>query len=78
MYFFLLCVYLSAHLLCRGYVLERGVVYSRCRVVIPRWRPLCGRFCVDVVKILLCEGEDVEQWLESRNISLCLCLDLSL
>ena len=28
----------------------------------------------DIVKILLCEGGDVEQWLEPRNISWCLCL----
>jgi len=26
---------------------------------------MCGR----VVEILLCEGEDVEQWIESQNIS---------
>ena len=30
---------------------------------------LCGRSCVDIVKIILCEGRDIEQWLESRNIS---------
>jgi len=29
---------------------------------------------VDIVKILLCEGEVVEQWLEPRNISYCLRL----
>ena len=28
------------------------------------------------VEILLCEGGDVERWLERRNISLCLRLDL--
>jgi len=28
----------------------------------------------DIVKILLCEGGDVEQWLEPRNISWCLRL----
>jgi len=28
----------------------------------------------DIVKIILCEGGDVEQWLEPRNISLCLRL----
>ena len=33
---------------------------------------------MDIVEILLCEGEDVEQRLEPQNISLCLCLDLSL
>jgi len=56
------------------FVLERGVVYSHCRVVIPRWRSLYGRFRVDIVKILLCEGGDVEQWLKPQNISRCLCL----
>ena len=35
---------------------------------------LCGRSFVDIVKILLCEGGDVEQWLKSRNISRCLHL----
>jgi len=62
----------SAHLLCRGLCIERVVVYSRCKDVIPQWRSLCGRSCVDIVKILQCEDEDVEQWLEPRNISLCL------
>ena len=33
---------------------------------------------MDIVKILLCEGGDVEQWLEPRNISWCLRLILSL
>jgi len=50
------------------------VVYSKCSVEIPQWRSLCGRSCVDIVKILLCEGGDVEQWLEPRNISCCLRL----
>jgi len=27
-----------------------------------------------IVKILLCEGEDVEQWLEPQNMSWCLRL----
>ena len=27
-----------------------------------------------IVKIFLCEGGDVEQWLEPQNISRCLCL----
>ena len=31
--------------------------------------PLCGRSYVDIVKIMLCEGGDVEQWLEPQNIS---------
>jgi len=29
------------------------------------WEVLCGH----IVEILLCEGGDVEQWLESQNIS---------
>ena len=53
---------------------ERVVVYSKCRVIIPQWRSLHGRSFVDIVKILLCEGGDVEQWLEPRNISCSLCL----
>ena len=33
---------------------------------------LCGKSCVDaIIEILLCEGGDVEQWLEPRNISYC-------
>jgi len=32
------------------------------------------RSCVDIVDILLCEGGDVEQWFEPRNISSCLRL----
>ena len=60
------------------FVFERGVVYSRCWVVISRWRSLCGRSCVDIVESLLCEGGDVEQWLEPRNISLCFLLILFL
>ena len=60
-------------LLCRGVCVDRGVVYSPCWVVIPQWRSLCGRSCVDIVEILLCEGGDVE-WLEPRNISWCLRL----
>jgi len=55
-------------------VFERGVVYSKCRVVIPQWRSLCGRSCVDIVKILLCEGRDVEQCIKPRNICCCLRL----
>ena len=31
---------------------------------------------MDIVEILLCEGGDVEQWLEPQNISSCLRLDL--
>jgi len=68
---FWLCVYPSC---VEVIVFERGVVYSKCSVVISQWRSLCGRSCVDIVKILLCEGWNVEQWLEPRNISCCLCL----
>ena len=43
-------------------LLEKGVVYSR--FVLPKFSvevSLCGKSCVDyIVKILLCEGEDVE------------------
>ena len=36
---------------------------------------LCGKPCVvAIIEILLCEGGDIEQWLEPRNISLCLRL----
>jgi len=36
---------------------------------------LCGKSCVDdIVEILLCDGEDVEQWLVPRNVSCCLRL----
>jgi len=42
------------------------------------WEVLCGH----IVEILLCEGGDVEQWLEPQNISWCLrlihCLLISL
>ena len=54
---------------------KSGVVYSWFVFVISQWRSLCGRSCKDIVKILLCEGRDVEQWLEPRNISVCLRLD---
>ena len=56
------------------FMFKRGVVYSRCWVVIPQWRSLCGKSCVGIVVILLCEGGDVEEWLEPRNISSCLRL----
>ena len=42
-------------------VLERGVDYSNFVIQIPRWRFPLWESCVDVVKILLCEGGDVEQ-----------------
>ena len=66
--FFTLALCLS--LLCRVIVFERGVVCFKCSVVIPQWRSLCGRSCVDIVEILLCEGGDVEQWLEPQNLCL--------
>jgi len=47
---------------------REGIVYSWCWVIISQWRSLCGRLCVDIVKIFLCKGRDVEQWLEPRNI----------
>ena len=34
------------------------------------WKVLCGH----LVEILLCEGGDVEQWLEPQNICCCLRL----
>ena len=61
-------------LLCRGdCVWERSCVLS-VLIVIPQWRSFCARSFVNIVKILLCKGGDIEQWLEPRNISLCLCL----
>ena len=53
-------------------------MYSQFVFGIPWWMSLCGRSLVDIVKILLCEGGDVEQWLEPRNIFLRLHLDLSI
>ena len=49
-------------------------VFKRKEFGTPSWRSLCRRSCVDIVKILLCEGGDVEQWLKPRNISQCLRL----
>ena len=37
---------------------------------VPLWKVMCGH----IVKILLCEGRDVKQWIEPRNISCCLRL----
>ena len=66
-------------LLCRGCCVgERSYVLLVCIYQILSGGFLCGRSCVKIVKIFLCEGGDVEQWLESQNISWCLCLDLSL
>ena len=60
----------------RLYSVERGVVYSQIVIAqILNGGSLCGKFCVDdIVEIFLCEGGYVEQWLEPRNISLCLRL----
>ena len=56
-------------------VLERGVVYSLpCTCKFLSGGSLCGRSCVDIAEILLCEGGNVKQWLEPRNISCCLRL----
>ena len=43
---------------------------SHSLVKVPWWKVLCGH----IVEILLCEGGDVEQRLEPRNISLYLRL----
>ena len=74
----LLCARLVPSFLCRGDCVERGVAYSWCWVIIPQWKFLCGRSCVDIEKIFLCESGNVEQWLESWNISLYLWLIYSL
>jgi len=60
----------------RLYLLERGVVYSLVVFVqILNRGSLCGKSYVDdLVKILLCKGGNVEQWLEPQNISYCLHL----
>ena len=63
---FWLCAYPSC---VKVIVFERGELYPKCRVIILQWRSLCGRSYVDIVKILLCEGENVKQWLEPRNIT---------
>ena len=51
-----------ALLLVRGCIVERGVVYSQIVFAqILNGGSLCGKSCVDeLVKILLCEGGDVE------------------
>ena len=64
-------IVIVSSLLCRdGVIGERSCVLLVCICQIlsggsPVWEVLCG--CI--VKILLCEGGDVEQWLEPRNIS---------
>jgi len=58
-----------------GVVVLEIVVYSQlCNCKFLGGGSLCGRSYVDVVKIILCEGKDVEQWLEPRNICWCLRL----
>ena len=78
-------VWLSAHpSRCRGdcyfiscvevvFVGERSCVLLIVFAQILSKGSLCGKSCVDdIVKMLLCKGGDVKQWLEPRNISLCL------
>ena len=62
--------------MCRGCIVrERSCVLLICITQILSGGSLCGKSCVDdIVKILLCEGGDVEQWLEPQNISCCLRL----
>ena len=71
--FSLLCAWLSALSCVEICVRERSCVLSvlscNCLMEVPLWKVL-----VDVVEILLCEGGDVEQWLEPRNMSLSLHL----
>ena len=59
------------YLLCRGCIVrERSCVLPICITQILSGGSLCEKFYVDdIVEILLCEGGDVEQWLEPRNIS---------
>ena len=69
-----LCFGFASYLMCRGYcVRERSCVLlmlsCNFSVEVPLWKS-----CMDIVKILLCEGRDVEQCLEPPNISRCLCL----
>ena len=54
---------------------ERSCVLPICITQILSGGSLCRKSCVDdIVEILLCEGGNVEQWLEPRNISCCLRL----
>ena len=65
------------YLLCRGCICwrERSCVLLVVFAQIISGGSLCEKSCVDdILKILLCEGGDIEQWLESRNISRCLRL----
>ena len=62
-------------LLCRGYFVgERSCVLLVCIFQILSGDSLCGH----IVEILLCEGGNVEQWLEPRNMFWCLRLIHSL
>ena len=69
--------FVSLTLLCRGDCCFGFVPYLLCRsdcvgfvIALPRWRfPVWEVLCGHIVEILLCEGGDVEQWLEPRNIS---------
>ena len=57
------------------FVGERSCVLLVCITQILSGGSLCGKSCVDdIEEILLCEGEDVKQWFEPRNISWCLRL----
>ena len=48
---------------------ERSYVFLVVFAQILSGGSLCGKSCVNnLVKILLCEGEDVEQWLETKHI----------
>ena len=65
-----------SYLLCRGCIVgERSCVLPLCITQILSGGSLYEKSCVDdIVEILLCEGGDIEQSLEPRNISLCLRL----
>ena len=58
-------------LLCRGCVCWREELCTPTLYIqILSGGSLCGKpYVDDIVKILLCEGGDIEQWLEPRNIS---------
>ena len=54
-------------------VVYSGIVSCNSSMEVPLWKIFLW-----IVEILLCEGGDIEQWHEPRNISWCLRLDLSL
>ena len=66
-----LCLASCVEVACFG---ERSCILQVCNYETLGGGSLYGRSYVDIVKILLCEGEDVEQWLDARNISWYLCL----